>query len=62
LADPNGLGGQIAAVFLLRGLPEYKPVGAVGRADWPEPAGVPSLPPDQDEADFLSQWREAFPR
>jgi len=62
LGDPNGLGGQIAAVFLLRGLPEYKPVGAVGRPDWPEPEWVPSLPPDQDEADFLSQWREAFPR
>jgi len=61
LADSNGLGGQIAAVFLLRGLPDYKPVGAVGRADWPEPEGLPSLPPDQDEADFLSQWREAFP-
>jgi len=62
LADPNGLGGQIAAVFLLRGLPDYKPIGAIGRADWPEPEGLPSLPPDQDEADFLSQWREAFPR
>jgi SAM-dependent MidA family methyltransferase len=61
LADPDGLGGQIAAVFLLRGLPDYRPVGAVGRADWPEPVGVPSLPPDQDEADFLSQWHEAFP-
>jgi SAM-dependent MidA family methyltransferase len=62
LADPKGLGGQIAAVFLIRGLPDYKPVGAVGRADWPEPEHVPSLPPDQDEADFLSQWDEAFPR
>jgi SAM-dependent MidA family methyltransferase len=61
LADPNGLGGQIAAVFLLRGLPGYAPVGAVGGHDWPEPTNVPSLPPDTDEADFLSQWREAFP-
>ncbi len=61
LADPNGLGGQIAAVFLLRGLPGYAPVGAVGRADWPEPEDVPSLPPNQNESDFLTQWREAFP-
>jgi SAM-dependent MidA family methyltransferase len=61
LADPNGLGGQIAVVFLLRGLPDYKPVGAVGGHDWPAPRDVPSLPPNQDEADFLSQWREAFP-
>jgi SAM-dependent MidA family methyltransferase len=61
LADPNGLGGQIAAVFLLRGLAEYKPVGAIGGRDWPEPQGIPSLPPDQDESDFLSQWHEAFP-
>jgi SAM-dependent MidA family methyltransferase len=59
LVDPNGPGGQIAAVFVLRGLAEYKPAGAVGR-DWPEPADVPSLPPDQDESDFLSQWQEAF--
>ena len=62
LVDPNGLGGQIAAVFLLRALPEYVPVGAKGRADWPEPVGLLSLPPDQDESDFLGQWREAFPR
>src|SRR5579859_838145 len=61
LVDAEGLGGQIAAVFLVRGLPAYKPVGAVGRADWPEPEGVPSLPADRDEAEFLSQWREAFP-
>jgi SAM-dependent MidA family methyltransferase len=60
LVDPNGPGGQIAAVFLLRGLAGYKPAGAVGR-DWPQPAHVPSLPPDQDERDFLSQWQEAFP-
>jgi hypothetical protein len=61
LVDPNGLGGQIAAVFLLRGLPaEYKPVGAVGRADWPEPETLPSLPPNQDETEFLEQWHEAF--
>jgi SAM-dependent MidA family methyltransferase len=60
LVDANGPGGQIAAVFLLRGMADgYKPVGAVGR-DWPAPGNVPSLPPDQDEADFLSQWREAF--
>jgi SAM-dependent MidA family methyltransferase len=61
LADPNGLGGQIAAVFLLRGFAGYVPVGAKGRADWPEPEGLPSLPPSPDEADFLSQWHEAFP-
>jgi SAM-dependent MidA family methyltransferase len=63
LVDANGLGGQIAAVFLLRGLPGYKPVGAVGGRDWPEPELdiVPSLPPNQGEAEFLAQWREAFP-
>jgi len=62
LVDANGLGGQIAAVFLVRGLPDYKPVGAVGRRDWPEPDDVPSLPPGTDEAEFLSQWHEAFPQ
>ena len=63
LVDAHGLGGQIAAVFLLRGLPEYRPVGAVGGVDWPPLAetDVPSLPPDATEQDFLSQWREAFP-
>jgi SAM-dependent MidA family methyltransferase len=60
LVDPKGAGGQIAAVFLLRDLPGYRPVGAVGRDDWPAPAHLPSLPPDQDESDFLDQWREAF--
>jgi SAM-dependent MidA family methyltransferase len=60
LVDPQGLGGQIAAVFLLRGLEGYRPVGAVGGRDWPAPRDVPSLPPDQEEADFLTQWREAF--
>ena len=60
LVDPQGLGGQIAAVFLLRGLEDYKPVGAVGGRDWPVPGDVPSLPPDQEEVDFLTQWREAF--
>jgi SAM-dependent MidA family methyltransferase len=60
LVDPEGLGGQIAAVFLVRGLPDYRPVGAVGRSDWPESEAVPALPPDQDEAEFLSQWHEAF--
>jgi SAM-dependent MidA family methyltransferase len=59
LVDPNGPGGQAAAVFLLRGLAGYKPAGAVGR-DWPQPGHVPSLPPDEDESDFLSQWHEAF--
>jgi SAM-dependent MidA family methyltransferase len=60
LVDPDGLGGQIAAVFLLRGLPDYRPVGAVGGRDWPDPQHVPSLPPDEAERDFLQQWREAF--
>jgi SAM-dependent MidA family methyltransferase len=60
LIDPEGLGGQIAAVFLLRGLPDYRPVGAVGRDNWPEPEQLPSLPPSQAEQDFISQWREAF--
>jgi SAM-dependent MidA family methyltransferase len=60
LVDADGAGGQIVAVFLLRDLPaDYKPAGAVGR-DWPAPRAVPSLPPDQAEADFLSQWQEAF--
>jgi SAM-dependent MidA family methyltransferase len=60
LVDADAAGGQIVAVFLLRGMPaEYRPAGAVGR-DWPEPSAVPSLPPDQDESDFLSQWQEAF--
>ena len=62
LVDANGLGGKIAAVFLLRGMPGYKPVGAVGGREWPAPTGVPTLPPDRDEADFLMQWREAFER
>ena len=60
LVDANGAGGQIVAAFLLRGMPpDYKPAGAVGR-DWPPPHEVPSLPADRDEADFLSQWHEAF--
>jgi len=60
LVDADAAGGQIVAVFLLRGMPaEYKPAGAVGR-DWPEPSEVPSLPPDREEADFLNQWQEAF--
>jgi SAM-dependent MidA family methyltransferase len=60
LVDMNAAGGQIVGVLLLRGMPEgYKPGGAVGR-EWPEPAEVPSLPPTRDEADFLSQWQEAF--
>ncbi|MDQ6675208.1 MAG: hypothetical protein M3069_31480, partial [Chloroflexota bacterium] len=60
LVDAKGLGGQITALFLVRALPGYKPVGAVGRIDWPEPRHVPSLPPDQDEQEFLSLWDEAF--
>jgi SAM-dependent MidA family methyltransferase len=60
LSDPDGLGGKIAALFVIKGLPEYRPVGAVGRTDWPESKDVPSLPPDADEQDFLDQWREAF--
>lgn len=63
LVAPDGLGGQIAVVFLVRGLPEYRPVGAVGGVTWPEPKplSVPSLPPSGDESAFLEQWREAFP-
>ncbi len=60
LADPDGLGGKIAVLFLIRGLPEYRPVGAVGGANWPEAVDVPSLPPSQAEQEFLDQWREAF--
>ena len=60
LVDANGLGGQISAVFLVRGMPtHYKPVGVIGR-EWPVPVDVPRVAPDQDESDFLSQWREAF--
>lgn len=60
LVDADAAGGQIVAVFLLRGMPaEYKPAGAVGR-QWPEPQAVPALPPDADEQDFLDQWQEAF--
>jgi SAM-dependent MidA family methyltransferase len=60
LVDANGAGAQIAAVFLLRNMPaDYAPAGASGR-EWPEPRDLPRLPPDQDEADFLSQWREAI--
>jgi SAM-dependent MidA family methyltransferase len=60
LVDMNAAGGQIVAVFLLRGMPEgYKPAGAVGR-EWPEPTSVPSLPPNPEEAEFLGQWKEAF--
>jgi SAM-dependent MidA family methyltransferase len=60
LVEPDGAGGQIAALFLIRGLDDYRPVGAVGRQDWPEPTFVPSLPPSQVELDFLKQWHEAF--
>jgi SAM-dependent MidA family methyltransferase len=60
LVDANGLGGQITALFLLRGLPDYKPVGAVGGKDWPQAEAIPSLPPGEDEVEFMNQWREAF--
>jgi SAM-dependent MidA family methyltransferase len=60
LVEGNGLGGQIAVVFFLRGLPDYRPVGAVGNVDWPEPVDIPKLAPSQEEQDFLNQWREAF--
>jgi len=60
LVDPNGAGGQIACVFLVRGLRDYRPAGAVGR-DWPAVEDVPSLPPNQEESDFLVQWHDAFP-
>jgi SAM-dependent MidA family methyltransferase len=60
LVDADAAGGQIVAVFLLRGMPpDYTPAGALGR-EWPEPRAVPSLPPDPDESDFLDQWHEAF--
>ncbi len=62
LVDMNAAGGQIVGVFLLRGMPDgYRPSGAVGR-EWPEPQPgvIPSLPPDAEESDFLSQWQEAF--
>jgi hypothetical protein len=63
LVAPEGLGGQIAVVFFVRGLPEYRPAGAVGGVTWPEPEplSVPSLPPSGEESAFLEQWREAFP-
>ncbi len=62
LADPDGLGGKIAVLFLIRGLPEYRPIGAVGGREWPAPVGLPSLPASREEQDFLDQWHEAFPR
>jgi SAM-dependent MidA family methyltransferase len=60
LVEASGLGGQIAVVFFLRGLADYKPAGAIGGAEWPEPVDVPSLPPSPTEQDFLDQWHEAF--
>jgi SAM-dependent MidA family methyltransferase len=60
LVDPNAMGGQIAAAFLIRGLPDYRPAGAVGRPDWPPPHHIPSLPPNDEEQAFLDQWREVF--
>jgi len=60
LVEASGPGSQITALFLVRGLPNYKPAGATGRADWPAPHNLPSLPPDQAEAEFLSQWQAAF--
>jgi hypothetical protein len=60
LVDADAAGGQIVAVFLLRGMPAgYKPAGAVGRT-WPEPQALPSLTPGPDDQDFLNQWQEAF--
>ncbi|MGI9145635.1 MAG: class I SAM-dependent methyltransferase [Chloroflexota bacterium] len=60
LVEASGLGGQISAALLVRGLPGYTPVGTMGRADWPDLQDIPSLPPDEDEAEFISQWHEAF--
>lgn len=60
LVAPEGLGGQMAVVFLVRGLPDYRPAGAVGGRTWPAPERVPRLAASQAERDFLSQWREAF--
>jgi SAM-dependent MidA family methyltransferase len=60
LVDEDAAGGQIACVFLVRGMPaDYKPAGAV-RRPWPQPLGVPALPPSREESDFLRQWQEAF--
>jgi SAM-dependent MidA family methyltransferase len=61
LADPDGLGGKIAVLFLIKGVSDYKPVGAVGERAWPEPTNLPTLPPSAEESAFLEQWREAFP-
>lgn len=61
LVAADGLGGQIVVVFFVRGLPDYRPAGAVGGVTWPEPVDVPRLPPSDQEQDFLDQWREAFP-
>ncbi|GAC1324285.1 MAG: SAM-dependent methyltransferase [Chloroflexota bacterium] len=61
LVASDGLGGQIAVVFFVRGLPDFRPAGAVGGMTWPEPSTVPGLPPAADESAFIEQWREAFP-
>ena len=60
LVASDGLGGQIAVVFFVRGLPDFRPAGAVGGVTWPEPTHVPHLPPSVEEGAFLEQWREAF--
>ena len=61
LVDARGL-GRIGALFLGRGLPDdYVPAGLAGGQPWPEPAALPVLPEEVADADFLDQWREAFP-
>jgi SAM-dependent MidA family methyltransferase len=61
LVDARGLGG-VRALFASRELPGWVPVGLRGRRSWPTPAHLPALSPtrEQDDADFLDQWREAF--
>jgi SAM-dependent MidA family methyltransferase len=59
LVDPEGL-GRIKVLFLGKELGSYVPAGFSGARDWPQPAFVPSLPPEPAPDDFLDQWREAF--
>jgi SAM-dependent MidA family methyltransferase len=56
LVSSDGL-GRIGALYISRRLPNYQPVGLVGR-EWPDPPAVPTL--DEPEDDFLRQWREVF--
>jgi len=59
LTDPAGL-GRIGALFALRGLAGYQPVGLRGGRHWPLPAKLPQRSAEPDDQDFVDLWREAF--